>query len=350
MASSSPVLVTGASGYLASWIVKLLLEDGFSVRGTVRNLGDSSKTEHLRKLGDQFPGKLTLLEADLLVEGSFDTAAAGCEVIYHVASPFIVGKISNPQKVLVDPALKGTRNVLGSANRTASVQRVVLTASVVTLYGDPIDIRKTKNGVFTEEDWNTTSTLDHEPYRLSKVLAEKEAWAMQKAQNRWDLVTIHPGFVLGPAVSNRDDGASAGFMLDLLRGKYRTGSADLYFTIVDVRDAARLHILAGTNPAAKGRYIASAGTHTFTEMAKSIEKSFPNTFPLPKTTIPKALLYLVGPFLGLSWKMISRSIGIPVSFDNHRSVKELGLPYRPLDQTYKDHIERLLQDGLVKPK
>ena len=69
MASSSPVLVTGASGYLASWIVKLLLEDGFSVRGTVRNLGDSSKTEHLRKLGDQFPGKLTLLEADLLVEG-----------------------------------------------------------------------------------------------------------------------------------------------------------------------------------------------------------------------------------------------------------------------------------------
>ncbi len=345
-----PVMVSGASGYLGSWLSRELLEHGFHVRGSVRSLKSSEKIAHLEALSAEFPGKLDLFEADLLREGSFDRAAQGCSVIYHSASPFIIGKIRDPQKTLLDPALKGTRNVLESANRAASVKRVVLTASVVSIMGDPIDVRHTEKGIFTEEHWNTTSHIGHLPYNFSKVAAEKEAWAMCRAQDRWDLITIHPGFVLGPSLSKRLDGASATYMRDLLNGKFRTGTADLYFNIVDVRDAARMHLLAGTTESASGRYICVAGTERSLDMARALESQFPGKFALPKWNAPKFLLYLLGPLNGLTIKQVNRSVGINNKFDHSKGIRELGMSYRPLSETYRDHATKLLGDGLLKIK
>lgn len=124
---------------------------------------------------------------------------AGCELVMHTASPFLLQGVTDAQESLVRPALEGTRNVLDSVNRTESVKRVVLTSSVVAIYGDARESRDVPGGVFTEDQWNTTSSVDHQPYSYSKTVAEQEAWKYQKAQNRWDLVTIHPGLVLGPS-------------------------------------------------------------------------------------------------------------------------------------------------------
>lgn len=123
-------LVTGASGYIALHVVDQLLEAGWTVHATVRSLQNARKVQPLQDLSAKYPGKLQLFEADLLVPGSFLPAMKGCGVVFHVASPFIMPEHTrNPQKQLIEPALQGTRNVLGSVNETESVTRVVLTSS-----------------------------------------------------------------------------------------------------------------------------------------------------------------------------------------------------------------------------
>ena len=146
----APVLVTGASGYIGSWIVRYLLEAGRTVHGTVRNPQKETGLEHLHKLSADHPGKLTLFKADLLDTGSFDEAMAGCELVMHTASPFLLQGVTDAAEALVRPALEGTRNVLDSVNRTESVKRVVLTSSVVAIYGDARESRDVPGGVFTD--------------------------------------------------------------------------------------------------------------------------------------------------------------------------------------------------------
>ena len=144
---SRPILVTGGSGYIASWIIKFLLENGQDVKATVRDKSNEEKVGHLVKMGEKYSGKLELFEADLLQSGSFEDAMMGSELVVHNASPFKLWGIKDPQKELITPALEGTRNVLYTANKTQSVKRIVLTSSVVAVFGDAIDIRNTPNGL-----------------------------------------------------------------------------------------------------------------------------------------------------------------------------------------------------------
>lgn len=343
---SKPVLVTGGSGYIASWVVRKLLLQGYKVHTTVRNKSKIKKVAHLLKMQEKYPKHLSLFEADLLKSGSFEAAMKGCQLVIHTASPFKLD-VKDPQKELVDPALKGTRNVLNEANKTNTVKRVVLTSSVVAIYSDATDLQKTPNNVFTEEHWNTTSSLKHQPYAYSKTLAEKEAWDIQSKQEQWDLVVINPGFVLGPSLSKRTDGQSTSFVIRLLSGEFKSGAPKLIFGAVDVREVAEAHILAGTTTDASGRHILVEGSHSIREMGDKIEKAFPNKYQLPQKTIPKFLLYGVGPFIGFSWKYINNNVGYPLNFDNSYSKQDLNLKYRPMLETLRDQAEQLERDGLI---
>jgi nucleoside-diphosphate-sugar epimerase len=338
--------VTGASGYIASWIVSELLDLGYTVRGTVRDRTREDKVAHLKDLDANKPGRLDLVEADLLKPGSFDAAAEGCTVIYHCASPFLIGKVKDPQRQLVDPAVQGTRTVLEAASRSASVRRVVLTASVVSMYGDPADVIE-DGGTLQENHWNRSSSLEHQPYNFSKLEAEKLAWTMAGQQQQWDLVSVHPAFVLGPSLSTRSDGASASLFMDMLKGTYKSGMPDLQFGVVDVRDIAHLHVLAGTKPEAHGRYVGVGGERRMLDVATDIEKAFPGAFALPKRAMPTPMLYMAGPFLGFTWKWIRRTVGQYISFNAQRSVDELGMAYRPMEETFTEHTEQLVRDSLV---
>lgn len=345
--SELPVVVTGGSGYIASWIVKYLLEDGKSVRTTVRSLKDTKKIEHLLELQNQFKDKLTLFEADLLTEGSFDKAIEGAELVIHTASPFFVSGIKDAKKQLVEPALQGTRNVLLACNRISTVKRVVLTSSVASIHSDNIDSLKVSNNTFTEEDWNTTSSLNHQPYAYSKSLAEKEAWEIQKQQTRWDLVVINPSFVMGPSLSKRLDGTSVEFMKNMLKGVFRTGVPDTKMGFVDVRDVAKAHILAGFTPNAKGRHITSAEVMPMLGVAKIIKENFGNRYSVPTGNLPKALVYVIGPFFGLSWGYTKNNIGQPLNYNHQYSKTDLGLTYRSLKETFVDHVNQMESSGLL---
>jgi nucleoside-diphosphate-sugar epimerase len=347
MTKGTPIVVTGASGYVASWIVRELLKEGHTVRGTVRDRSRKDKVQHLLDLDKELPGSLELVEADLLKTGSFDEAVMGAGLVIHTASPFLTDGIKDPQRQLVDPALKGTRNVLDSVNRSASVDRVVLTSSVVAVYGDAKDKENTETGVFDERYWNTTSSLSHQPYSYSKTVAEQAAWEMHDQQDRWSLVTINPGFVLGPSLSKRLDGASTSFVKTFAEGNLKSGVPALYFGIVDVRDLARAHVLAGLKEDAKGRNIAVSETLSMKEMGQVLQEKFNNRLPVSSRVLPKFMMYLVGPMLGLNWKYVSRNIGIPLHFSNEKIKSELGLEFRPASESIVEHLEQLVDDGLV---
>ena len=346
---SKPILVTGGTGYLASWIIKQLLDEGKEVRTTVRNLSQKDKTAHLTALAVKSTGTLTFFEADLLRKGSFAEAMAGCELVIHTASPFKISGLKNALKELVEPALEGTRNVLESVNLTESVKRVVLTSSVVAIYGDAIDIQKTANGIFTEKDWNFSSSVDHQPYPYSKTLAEKLAWEMAGKQSRWDLITINPGFILGPSLSKRTDSTSIEIMIQLATGKFKTGVPSGEMGFIDVRDVAKAHILAGFSPTASGRHICVSAQKTFLDMANVIKANYPK-YPLPNGFVPKWLFWLIAPFAGFTRKYVKLNVGFDLKFDNSYIQKDLGMEFIPFEKTIADHFEQILNDDIVKRK
>ena len=341
----APVLVTGASGYVASWIVRYLLEDGCTVRATVRNPDKKTGLEHLHALADQHPGKLTLHRADLLDQGSFTEAMAGCELVIHTASPFLMGTIKDPQQQLIRPALEGTRNVLGSVDATESVKRVVLTSSVAAIFGDNADM--VGKDCFTEADWNVTSTAVHQAYSYSKTVAEKAAWSINEAQSRWDLVTIHPALVFGPSLTTASKSGSMTTMRHFVDNSLAIGAPALKFGAVDVRDVARAHIAAGFTPAAHGRYLANSQIVSLLQLAKTLRAKFGARLAFPLWELPKAMIWLAGPAAGLSRKFVERNIGYPLCFDSSRAQAELGVTFRPVAESVVEHFQQMIDDGLA---
>lgn len=342
----APVLVTGGSGYVASWIVRYLLEDGRQVRATVRDPDKPTGLEHLHALDSEHPGKLTLHRADLLDQGSFTAAMDGCQLVIHTASPFLLGAVRNPEQELVRPALEGTRNVLCSVNDTESVTRVVLTSSVVAIYGDNADMAG--KDCFTEADWNTTSTLDHQAYSYSKTVAEREAWATQGAQQRWDLVTIHPSLVLGPALTTVSASGSMTTMRHFVDLTMAAGAPALQMGTVDVRDVARAHIAAGFTPEAHGRYVVNSEVVSMLGIGTMLRRQFGGRLSFPARELPKFMIKLAAPVAGLTRKYVDRNVGWPLCLDSSRARAELGIEFRPAQESVVEHFQQMIDDGLVR--
>ncbi|KAL8152030.1 hypothetical protein V2J09_021838 [Rumex salicifolius] len=181
------VCVTGASGFVASWIVKRLLSSGYYVVGTVRDPGDDKKLAHMWKL-EGAKEMLQLVKADLMVEGSFDKAIMDCDGVFHTASP----------AEILEPAINGTLNVLRSCKKNPRLKRVVLTSSSST-----IRIRSDihPNIPLDESVWSSVELCETFQvwYALSKIHSEKAAWEFCK-QNHIDLVTMIPSFIVGPSL------------------------------------------------------------------------------------------------------------------------------------------------------
>lgn len=343
---AAPVLVTGGSGYVASWLVRYLLEDGHTVRATVRDPKKRKGLEHLHALAEAHPGRLTLHRAELLEPGSYTEAMTGCELVIHTASPFLLGKVRDPQKQLVSPALEGTQNVLASVNEVESVKRVVLTSSVVAICGDNIDM--VGKEMFTEDDWNTTSSLDHQPYPYSKTVAEREAWRIAGEQDRWDLVTIHPGLVVGPSLTKASKSGTFRTMGSFTDFSLATGAPALEMGVVDVRDVARAHIAAGFTPTASGRYITNAETMSMLDIGKALRARFGYRPSFPLIEAPKPLIKIAAPVAGLTRKFVELNVGYPLRFDNTRTVKDLGVTFRPGAESVGDHFQQMIDDGIVR--
>ena len=346
---TAPVLVTGATGYVAGHIVRRLLEEGYTVHAAVRDPDNATKVQHLTELADRLPGTIRYFRSDLLQTGSYVDAMQGCETVFHTASPCHLA-VEDPQRDLVEPALSGTSNVLQTVNEIATVRRVVLTSSCAAIFGDNADVESSVTGAFTEADWNTTSTLDHQPYAYSKVLAEKEAWRIAGAQDRWDLVSVNPSVVVGPGLSAQGSSATYEFLIKFADGSMKSGAPDYGMGKVDVRDVAEAHMKSAFTPSASGRYLICAKNTSFPEVAAVLRNEFGDDWPFPKRTLPKWIVWLFGPLKDrtLTRKLIRRNVGHPFVADNSRSINDLGMTYRSVEESIVDLFQQIIDAGLLK--
>ncbi|KAI9078259.1 hypothetical protein K1719_039761 [Acacia pycnantha] len=269
------VCVTGASGYIASWLVKLLLHRGYTVKATVRDPNDPKKVDHLLNL-DGAKERLHLIKANLLDEGSFDPVVEGCEGVFHTASPFYLD-VKDPQAEMLDPAVKGTLNVLKSCVKFPSVKRVVLTSSIaaVAYNGKP----RTPE-VVVDEAWFSDPDICRASqlwYVVSKTLAEEAAWKFTK-ENNIDMVAINPAMVIGPLLQPTLN-TSAAAILNIINGAQTF--PNMSFGWINVKDVANAHIQAFEVPSANGRYCLVERVAHYSEVVKILRELYPQ-LPLPE--------------------------------------------------------------------
>ncbi|WJX42624.1 Cinnamoyl-CoA reductase 2 [Trifolium repens] len=308
------VCVTGAGGFIASWLVKLLLEKGYIVRGTLRNPEDP-KNSHLKEL-EGAKERLTLHKVDLLDLNSIQSVIHGCHGVFHTASPVT----DNPEEML-EPAINGTKNVI-IASAEAKVKRVVFTSSIGTVYMNP---NTSRDVVVDDSYWSDLEYCKNTKnwYCYGKTVAEQSAWDIAK-ENQVDLVVVNPVLVLGPLLQSTVNASTIHIL------KYLNGSAKTYVnatqSYVSVKDVALAHLLVYETNSASGRYICSDAPLHRGEVVEILAKYFPE-YPLP-TKCSDEKNPRVKPFI----------------FSNQK-LKDLGLEFTPVKQCLYDTVKSLQEKG-----
>ncbi|ONK78386.1 uncharacterized protein A4U43_C02F18240 [Asparagus officinalis] len=294
----------------------------FNALNVIReNSADPKKTEHLRAL-DGASERLHLVKANLLEEGSFDSVVDGCEGVFHTASPFF-DAVADPEAELIEPAVKGTLNVLGSCIKTPSVKRVVVTSSVaaVLFNGNPLT-----PDVVADETWYSSSEFCRQAklwYVLSKTLAEEAAWKFAK-ENSIDMVTINPAMVIGPLLQPTLNTSSA-TILNLINGVSTYPNST--FCWVNVQDVAKAHILAYEVPSANGRYCLAESVAHYSEIVKILHELYPS--------------------LHLPQKCADDQPFMPTYQVSKEKTKGLGIDYISMKTSLKETVESLKEKGFV---
>ncbi|KAG0603077.1 hypothetical protein M758_10G064600 [Ceratodon purpureus] len=326
------VCVTGASGFIASWIVKMLLEKGYNVRGTVRN---PEIAKHLLGL----PGasdRLQLLAADISTPGVFDSIFEGCDGVFHTSTPTpgAYDSASMSEADYIETAVKGTLNVLEScAKLKRPLKRLVLTSSMAAVH---FAKKLTPDSVIDETFFSDPDVIrniptigkDFKGYILSKTYAEKAAWDFVEKHKNLSMVAINPVMTIGPSLQGTVNPTNS-FPLDLLSGELKT-IPNAVRGWIGVKDCAMAHILAYEKPEAHGRYIVSQSTMHFADLAAVLRKLFPN--------------YKVEASLELD----ESEPRAPMYFVSTQKVKELGLDMEPLEDVLKDAIQCFISLGRLQ--
>jgi dihydroflavonol-4-reductase len=339
------VLVTGATGFLAGHLIEDLLRHGYAVRGTVRDPGQAGKTAHLTALAAELGGRLELVAAELNSDEGWAEAVAGCTAVLHTASP-------NPPTVprdendLIRPAVDGTLRVLRAAAASGTVRRVVLTGSSLSVTGGhagPV------TRPYTEDDWAVIERTA--PYGRSKALAERAAWEFHAGladENRFELVVLIPGLIVGPL--QRPVVTTSIESVQRLLNRAMPAVPRLSWSLVDVRDVATGHRLAMERPEAPGnRYILAGPEVWMEEMAGILAAEFgPRGFRVPTRRLPYWLMWLIArvdPTVRLALGFVGRTE--PLS--SARARADLGWTLRSPAEMLRDTGQSLIDLGLARP-
>ncbi|XP_019250378.1 PREDICTED: cinnamoyl-CoA reductase 1 [Nicotiana attenuata] len=315
------VCVTGGSGYIGSWLVRLLLERGYTVHATIKDLNDEKETKHLLAL-EGAESRLLLFQIDLINYDSIVPAITGAVGVFHLASPCIVDEVKDPDNQLLSPAIKGTMNVL-TASKELGVRRVVVTSSISAIIPSP---NWPADRVKNEDCWTDIEYCKQKGvwYPLSKTLAEKASWEFAKERDL-DIVVVNPGTVMGPMLPPTLN-ASMLMMLRLLQGCTATYE-DFFMGLVHVKDVALAHILVYENNSAKGRHMCVEAITHYGDFAAKVAELYPeyNIPRLPKDTQP----------------------GLLRAKDGGKKLMDLGLQFIGMDQIIRDSAESLKIKGFI---
>ncbi|MBJ7520618.1 MAG: aldehyde reductase [Solirubrobacteraceae bacterium] len=338
-ASDDTVLVTGGTGYLGGWCIATLLDRGYTVRTTVRDVAreDAVRAALTGAVAD--PGdRLSVVAADLLSGDGWADAVAGCRYVLHVASPFPPAQPKDPDDLIV-PARDGALRVLGAA-LDAGVERIVLTSSIAAVSGTPGE-------VLTEDDWNDGDDMSLTPYVRSKTIAEREAWRFVRERGAEDrLAVVNPGLIVGPVLS--DDFSYSVQLIERLLGGKVPAAPKLGFTYVDVRDVADLHVRAMTHPDAGGKRFLATDRFLWTSETASIlrERLGDEARKVPTRVAPNFAVRAMGMF-DPAIRTITGDLGRKTEYSSDRARTLLGWSTRPVEDAVEDTARSLLARGVV---
>jgi nucleoside-diphosphate-sugar epimerase len=331
------VLVTGGSGFIASWCLVGLLEAGHDVRTTVRDLSKQAQVREQVHRGTEFEdARLEVVAADLQDDAGWAQAVDGMDYVLHVASPTLRnGPVDETE--MIAAARGGVVRVL-SAARDAGVRRVVLTsASGAIVYGHKKETRP-----FTEDDW-TDVTADIPAYQRSKTLAERAAWEfIAREGDGMELSVVNPTAVLGPMLGD-DDPPSLRTISGMLSGAlpvcppFGTGW-------VDVRDVADLHLRAMTDPAATGeRFLAIAGPSLrVVQIARILrDRLGERAAKVPTREMPLFVARAMGA-VNPALKALRPQLGHDFPATGAKAERVLGWRPRPIEDTVAETAESIL--------
>ncbi|GMY28385.1 dihydroflavonol 4-reductase-like isoform X2 [Fagus crenata] len=306
--TSVTVCVSGAAGFIGSWLVMRLLEHNYTVRATVRDPENTKKVNHLLELPNA-KTHLTLWKADLNEEGSFDEAIKGCSGVFHVATPMDF-ESKDPENEVIKPTINGMLSIMKACVEAKTVRKLVFTSSAGTVR-------------FQEHE---KQYMTKAMYFVSKTLAEQAAWKFAK-ENNLDFITIIPTLVVGPFLMPSMPPSLISALSPI------TGNEAHYLIVkqgqfVHLDDLCNAHIFLFENPKAEGRYICSACDATILDIAKLLREKF------PEYNVP------------IKFKDVDDNLDI-VSFSS-KKIKDLGFQYKyNLEDMYVGAVETCQNKGLL---
>jgi nucleoside-diphosphate-sugar epimerase len=360
MSSGAVVAVTGAAGYLGSWITRLCLDRGYTVRACVRNVNDDRKAGFL-KAWPEFGKKLSLHSADMTIEGAYDKIFEGCTTVFHPAEVFmsfgdgrdIKGALKDfaqaagakPGKGgLHKEALKSSQYIVDSINKSGTVTRLIYTASIASMMGGPVGA-----------SWLESPTVDEshlpqpdgaEGYGGTKRLTEKFFdFHAQASGGKWDMITGNPGDIVGPILAPHQAAETwQGKIGKVIAGNPPAQEAGgRSWFLVDVRDAALAEILLAesTRVPCGSRFLLSSGDKLPVEhIGKRAMEFYPN-WDCPDFLVPATGRKKISKMAPMFYR---------VHLDNRKVREATGMNFRTFEDTFKATIESLVSIGGVQPK
>ena len=339
------VLVTGGTGFVGAHCLIQLLAAGHETRATVRDLAREADLRAMLRQGaaGEAGERLTLFRADLTADAGWAEAAAGCDYVLHVASPF-PSAVPRDENELIAPARDGAVRVLRAA-RDGGVKRVVLTSSFAAIgYG-----AKDRTAAFTEEDWTNLNDRSVQPYQKSKTIAERAAWDfIAREGGALELAVVNPVGVFGP-VLGPDFSTSILLVKRLLDGSV-PGCPDLWFGAVDARDVADLHLMAMTDPAALGeRFLATGGDFVSARQLAQMLKEGAGAAGrrVPTRRLPSWLVRAIALF-DPEVRAVAPELGKHKNASNEKARRMLGWAPRSPRDAVLTTARSLLELGLLK--
>lgn len=335
MNNSSSIFVSGGAGFLASHLIKLLLEKGHKVVTNVRSLS-TSKYEHLYNLVPNSSNNLKVCEAELTDSKSWIPAIKGCECVFHLASPNPPQSPADENEI-IKPALEGTLNILNAALYN-QCKKVVITSSLYTI------IVGHDGKICDENDWSDLSKLSN--YPKSKYIAEKAAWDFyEKHKEEIQISIINPSWIIGPSFTPHNV-ARQRLVFSLLNGSLPgIPNFPVVYQTVDVREVALAHYEALINENCVGKRYIICGDEKLTlneiiQILKNELGKFGYTFPEKEMT--KEEIIKSG-----NSSLIKFANNPVFQVSNSKSKEDLKIKYREAKDSVVETAYSLINNGLI---
>jgi len=343
------VLVTGGTGFLGQWVVKLLLDRGYNVRATVRDLKNTRRYEFLYTVSagaDKASGRLSFHQCELASEAGWDDAMRGCRAVVHVAGVINLDT-TNARKDLIEPTLMGVRNIFGAAARVGTVKRIVVTSSFAAVSEDFAEFA---SHTYDSNDWNTKSSEKFNAYAYSKTLEEKASWEYVRHSNDLSLTTICPSSIFGPALNDNMGYVNREIIFRLLKGRVPT-LLDINLALCDVRDCAAVHVAALESPdSIDKRYICTHDAVPLKDIFACLAAMSPRfKRRVPTLKLPTSLvLWWARIFISRgTFQNLKSTLGKRPVFNLDKEKAEIAMELRPWEETVRDSAQWLIDHGLV---